>query len=189
MAVNIRTNPKEFPKLIQRQLRTAPRAVKRGMAKGARRGRMIMVRRTPKDEGHAKAGWKVRTKPNVVLFNDAPHISILEKGARPHPVGKKGIMALYRWVYRHRSSFNIKVKKRPKRIRKSKTKSEGGGIIPEIMAIAQAIAWKIRRHGAEPKYFVLGSLPDLQRAMIEEINKTLNKHASIRHKTLYGPGF
>jgi hypothetical protein len=37
----------------------------------------------------------------AITFNDAPHIGVLECGARPHPVSLEGQRAIYEWVERH----------------------------------------------------------------------------------------
>lgn len=187
MSIVIKTNPREFPRLVQSRLRSAPRAVEKGMRRGAMRGRTIVSRKTPKDTGQLKASWRVHRFPEIVLANDAPHAGIVEMGARPHPVNKAGLMAIYRWVYRHRSSFGIRAKKRNKKVRK--TSSSGRGLDPNIMSIANAIAWKIRKHGQRPTYFVRQSLPAMQAAMVQEVVKAVEKHSRDRRRQLYGPGF
>lgn len=90
---------------LQRHEKAQRAALLRGIRSGARRGRAILVSKTPKDRGQAKAAWSTFLHGDSGLVasneNSAPHIGILECGARPHKVSWEGIFAIYQWIERH----------------------------------------------------------------------------------------
>ena len=92
-----------------------------------------------------------------MIVNSAPHVGILELGARPHPVSAEGIAALTRWA-----------------------QTQLGLLPEEARQAAHAIAWKIRKHGAKPAYFVRDSIPDLAQAMGRAINKQIRIYSKKR---------
>ena len=157
MGIVVNTTPEEFPALIKKRLKTAPQAVRRGMKSAALRGITLLVRRTPKDRGQAKASWKLRgaLKKGYVIVNDAPHIAVLEFGRRPGPVSREGKLALAGWFMR---KLGLDAK--------------------EAWRAAQAYAQYLKTHAQPPLYFVRDSMEELQRMNSEEINRELNKHSS-----------
>jgi hypothetical protein len=182
-------------KSIDKNVRTA---LLRGGIAGAHRGRAIIVRRTPTDLGQLKASWKVRqpvvsadAKLQTIseLKNDAPHVMVVELGARPHAVNPQGWSAIYEWVRRHPELYTGSGKKSdptwqgpnvPKMRRTKKLRAAGPlrpfqGPDPELTAITNAIVWKIRKHGQKPTYFIRNSIPDLENALRIEIDRALAK--------------
>jgi len=142
--------------------------VRVAMQIGAERGRSIMVRRTPVDTGETKAAWKVFTTAVSTeaarLVNDAPHVGIIETGARPHPVSDVGILAIERWVARHSDIWQA-------------AQDGGGGHMltkeQAIAAVTHGIVWKLRTLGQEPTYFIRNALPALRRAMAAEVRRLM----------------
>lgn len=140
----IRISPADFPREIEARLLGTPGAIIRGLNRGAMEGQRILVQRTPRATGSTAARWRVkrgkgRTPPE--LENLAPHVGILDLGARPHPVSAEGLAALVRWA-----------------------QLQLGLTRAEAVKAASAIAWKIRKKGAKPTYFVRDSMGDLRDA-------------------------
>lgn len=181
MATRIVIKPSQVGKQILGRSRAVRKAIARGAVKGAERGRAILVRKTPTDQGQLRASWKVkrgrvtmlgRTSILATLLNDAPHAGIVEKGARPHPVSRAGIEALTQWAWRHRRELGI--------VTASGRAARGKKAMAEARSVAFAIAAKIRREGQVGKFFVLKSLPALEKAMGREINRQIRDLAKRR---------
>jgi hypothetical protein len=150
--------------------------LQKSMKRAAMRGRAIMVRRTPKDLGQAKAGWKVSefiknaTMARVDLYNDNPYIGVLELGARPHKVSMEGIAALHAWVWRNRHFFSSLMTEAGNR-------KTGKNAKKEALGIAFAIAKKIEKEGQKPTYFVRNSMDALNREFAEQLEQQLHLFA------------
>ncbi len=154
-----------------RKLDAAARAKARiALIRGAERGRAIMVRKTPVDTGATRAAWKVFTSSlgNEVarLANDAPHIGVIEGGARPHPVSDIGILAIERWVARHSEIWQS-----------AQDAGDGRMLTREeaIASVTHGIVWKLRTEGQEPTYFIRDALPELRRAMASEVTALMRE--------------
>lgn len=163
-----------------------------GIRNGARRARALLVRKSPKDTGHLKAGWRdtvstglaVKLGTGVVaeVYNDVPYAGIIEHGARPHPVSEEGQRAIFEWVKR-----NIPIMG-PRAARPRKKADQFGAaavayrldqldVSMEQVAIAMGIIRKLRTRGQAPTYFVRDSLPDIRRGVGQEITRALKKVA------------
>jgi hypothetical protein len=130
--------------------------LRRGLRMGARGGRAVLVRRTPKDRGQLKAGWRSKTFPEgkrevARVTNDAPYAGVVELGARPHQVSLEGRVAIAGWVRRHFPQLSD----------------------AEAWSFAHNIAAKLAAEGQAPTYFVRNSLPDLTGLRNMEINRAL----------------
>lgn len=169
--------------------KSAPRtaeAVKRGIQNGLRRGMAHMVRQTPVDQGILKNAWKVivASDGGSALINDAPHAGIVERGARPHMPPLEPILE---WVKRHLRNFGIKS---PTWKGSSKAMGSGKGYAAraekvrahvekvaefedDVLAIAEAIRWKIAKHGQAPTWFVKSNLPQLRALVQDEVEKAV----------------
>lgn len=154
-----------------KKLDAAARAKARvALIRGAERGRAIMVRRTPVDTGATRAAWKVFLSAlgNEVarLSNDAPHVGVLELGARPHPVSDVGILAIERWVARHAEIWQA-----------AQDAGDGRMLTREqaIASVTHGIVWKLRTEGQEPTYFIRNALPALRRAMAAEVTSMMRE--------------
>ena len=166
--MGIRIQPKDLGRELRGRFKGIERDLVHAMNTSAMRGQAILASRTPRDTGRAAAGWRVR-KGRVwgnqfgrgfvapQIENPAPHIGVLEAGARPHPVSKEGIDALASWARRRLGASKEEARK-----------------------IANAIAWKIRRKGQKPTYFVRDSLDDIVDAFSDELNRVLTAHAGRR---------
>jgi len=153
----IKVTAKEFPKEIEARFKGISRDIRQGMINGAEEGARILKVRTPKMTGTTANQWEVkkgRGRRPVSIVNNAPHIGVLELGARPHPVSFEGRIAIARWA---RLKFGV---------------SPG-----EAQGIAEAIAHKIAAHGQKPTYFVRDSLDDLSAAMGRGVQKAIYEHA------------
>lgn len=187
----------QLPKELARLERSLKQAIGRGARNGARRGRTLLVQRSPKDQGLLKAAWRTtadrpstaRTQVVAETFNDAPYAGVVEMGARPHPVSEEGQLAIYEWVKRHfgflRTGRGTYTAVRadsaalPGRLRKKIGGKLGQLKMDlELVKVAEAIIQKIRKHGQRPTYFVRDSLPDLQRFAADEIVRQLREAAS-----------
>ena len=136
-------------------------AVGRGLRSGARGARALLVRRTPKDNGHLKAAWRdTASRPSkggavvaAQVMNDAPYAGIVELGARPHPVSREGRFAILEWVRRH---FPAEEPSEQEEIR-------------------DAIVAKLRTKGQKPTYFVRDSMDDILKLTSREVTNELRK--------------
>lgn len=140
---------KDPAKVYRRAMRNQQKAIERGVLRAKTLGLTILVERSPVDQGQLRAAWRI-TEDGII--NDAPHAGIVENGARPHPVGPAGILALTDWAMRH-----------------------GATDEQEAEAIAHAIAWKIRHHGQAPTYFVRDSQRELRKILKVEVEQQLKK--------------
>lgn len=181
----------KLPAALRANEQGVRRAIARGIAIGAVRGRAILVRATPVDQGQLKASWKIGARALDVppgsnllgkLYNDAPHAGVVELGARPHPVSPAGWIAIYEWVRRHPELYTAP----PMAVRMRRPRSGGRrgspwkpfwGPDPQIMAITNAIVWKLRTKGQRPTYFIRRNLDRVQRAVLQEIANELNRAA------------
>jgi hypothetical protein len=136
----------------------------RGIRNGVRRGRALLVIRTPKDTGMLKASWRDNThradaamgRVAAEIFNEAPYAGIVESGARPHPVSAEGVAAITRWAQRHFPTFTP----------------------AEINRIVTGIVYKLRTHGQKATYFVRDSRQEIIQGLRAEIIRQLEMVAA-----------
>lgn len=185
MSNTIRVGLGQLPAQLDLGEKTIRRAIARGALAGAHRGRALMVRNTPTDQGQLRASWKV--KPGVhefsgvsqdlaELINDAPHISIVELGARPHAVSREGWEAIYEWVRRHFRGgvMGGSGSMRP-RMRGAGGRFAKDGKDPVIAGITWAIVRKIKKYGQKPTLFVRNSVDDLRVVMAHELDREIKR--------------
>lgn len=191
MGAVIAVDLNKLPAALRSNEQAVRRAIARGIAIGSVQGKAILMRATPVDQGQLKASWKigaraldVPTGSNVLgkLYNDAPHAGVVELGARPHPVSPAGWIAIYEWVRRHPELYTAP----PMAVRMRRARSGGRGASPwkpfwgpdpQIMAITNAIVWKLRTRGQRPTYFIRRNLDRVQRAVLQSIANELNRAA------------
>lgn len=182
----IKTTPEALPGQIDARNRAMLRGYAKGALAGAHRGRAIIVRKTPVDQGQLKNSWKIQRGEVqrhfgelAALVNDAPHAAIVEEGARPHKVSQDAFISLYHWCRRKK----IGVKDSPRKKR--------GQPVPEAMIwgvkftgkeigparAAAAIAASFQRKGRKGKHFIKGNLPKLHEAAKDEVLKALDRVA------------
>jgi hypothetical protein len=187
-------NIKELPTQLVRDEARLREAIARGARAGAERGRTYMSKRTPIDLGQLRAGWKVKggsPAPEqggatlATLDNDAPHVGIVELGARPHTMSPAGWAAIYEWVRRHPELYTHAGSKKnpamsgPNQPKMRRTPKALGpirpyhGPDPEISAITNAIVQKIRKVGQKPTYFIRKNLDALARLAVQEVAKSI----------------
>lgn len=177
----IKIGEHEIGRELRARERRQPKVMKRAMVRAARHGRTLLARRTPKDLGQAKAGWRIstpikgKTRAAVDLYNDVPYVGILEHGARPHPVNLEGRVAIQEWVRRHYRI--LQHEGGPKRGKKREQ---------AILDITNAIIWKLRTRGQKPRYFVKRSIPELQEFFAKEVDRQIQKE-SRRRASRKGP--
>lgn len=197
MGAVIRTTPKQLGRLLKKRNEATLAAIAKGALRGAHRGRAVVVKETPVDQGELKAGWKVhpgdrnvlrgkRTLRSAIfgirlanLDNHAPHGGIVELGARPHSISEEGMEALTDWVLRH-------IRFRLRRKARSDTRSKGDRRLAQAREIANRIAFKIRKYGQEPTYFVKGCLPLLHGFVEAEVERAIERVASRRGQSGHG---
>jgi hypothetical protein len=175
---------KAIGSVLQRHQKAQRLAIVQGLRSGARLGRTILVARTPKDIGMAKAAWKTfyhgDTGVIATVENSSPYIGVLNAGARPHAVSKEGQEAIFQWVLRNmrlvgtRSTGYAAVHGNDlhEGQGRKKLQSQPGG---EALArqIAFLICRKIRLRGQAPTWFARNALPDLNRAARGEVERCM----------------
>lgn len=149
-------------------------AVVGGLYEAALRGMPKIVEATPTDRGHAKLGWNVRQVPNGAdLYNDAPHIGILEMGRR---AGKRPpLMPILRWL-----------------VRKAGLDLNGGARsfdgIKEVpwttYLAAKSICAKIEREGSKPHGMIANNIDYLTRLAKQTIERRLRSSQSFNDDDL-----
>jgi hypothetical protein len=175
----------DLPDELKRREHAVRAAVALGVRNAARRGRALLVRRTPKDQGLAKQAWRDTTSvlsemditgrgTMAEVFNDAPYIGVIEEGARPHPVSAEGQKAIFEWVKRHLPSFIGH--------ERAKTIKRRFASYADIEAkhIADAIVWRIRHHGQRPTYFIRDSIDELRGFVGIEVKRAVEAVANAR---------
>lgn len=192
MGAVIDIDESRLPAALDKLERKIKLAVARGALAGAHRGRAVMVKRTPTDQGQLRAGWKVTTGTAVsgvdggtlaTLTNGAPHIAVVELGARPHAMSPEGWQAIYDWVRRHYrgGALGGTGKMRPQPRNSAGQLSSGAGPFhgpdPVISQVTNAIVHKIAKVGQKPTLFVKNSLDELRKVMIEEIELAMARVA------------
>jgi len=94
----------------------------------------------------------IETSGGAILMDDAPYAGVIELGARPHWIGKRGLQALYEWfLYKLRLSAR------------------------EAMSAAYAYRQKVAVEGQRPTYFMRKRLPTLRRILNAEIERVLKE--------------
>lgn len=168
------------PELIARAKKT-PGVINKAMKRSAMKARTKLARKTPKDLGQAKAGWKVSSlikgtsRSRIDVYNDAPHVGVIELGARPHGVNLEGRIAIYEWVLRNIPREEL-IGPRRKGSRMKKLKND------QAMKITQAIVHKIRAHGQKPTYFVRSSMDEITAEFGKEVEKQISAYAKRKAK-------
>lgn len=190
---------RKLPAALRRNEEEVRNAIARGVSAGLERGRGIMVRATPTDQGQLRASWHVMRRVNgatgmprtglgtvAELRNDAPHAGIVELGARPHGLSPEGWAAIYEWVRRHPELYVSSGSKRNPRMQgpnqpRMRRNPKGGGILgpyrgadPEISEIVNAIAYKLRTKGQEPTYFIRKHLGLVGDAVAHEVKREID---------------
>lgn len=136
------------------------------LLRAALRAEVIVAQDTPADTGEARAAWRVEvgspTEP-ARLVNDAPHIGVLEVGARPH---RPPLMPILRWLVR-------KIGADGKGGRRTFTVlSEVDG---DVVARARAVQAKIARDGSPAYGMVAKNLDKLSRIARDEVEAAIKR--------------
>lgn len=183
MGAVIEVPPDALPQALEAGDKQLRAAIARGAVAGAARGRGLMAKRSPSDLGTLRAGWRVKmgaaefrgAKTLASLVNDAPHLPMVELGTRPHPVGPAAWAAIYEWVRRHHRGGRLggEGRTRPRRRKAGPGPGAFQGDDPVLTKITNAIAWRIRRHGSKPTFFVKSSLDELARIMGGEMERAI----------------
>lgn len=193
--MGIEIKPTRVAKVMARIGMRTFRACWTGAQRGAFMGKRHLVKLSPTDRGDLRRSWRVTTKrirPRggsgrpAILINDAPHAGIIEGGARPHPVSQEGIMSIAGWVARKRRRPKARKRtappsrktsgSRPDASTRKQRKSKGPS--KSDIQIAHAIAWKIRREGQKPTFFVRKELETLSRIANEQVAIKVRRIAS-----------
>lgn len=182
---------RRLPEALRRNEEALREAIARGVSAGLARGRAIMVKATPTDQGQLRASWHVRRRVEgaaglnrnaeatvAELHNDAPYAGIVELGARPHGLSPSGWAMLYEWVRRHPELWGATTitagRKTSWRPRATLVTGDYRGPNPLITLITNAIAAKLRREGQKPTYFVRNNLYRVGDAVASEIRREVD---------------
>jgi hypothetical protein len=195
--------PGRLGAFLRSKANALPRAAKGAMTVAAQRGRSVLVKASPVDQGQFKNAWEVqKDEAGARIENLAPHAGIVERGARPHKVSAAGVEALRAWVKRNLSAevkglawvarkhakndvlytktTNFREGKdglmRKSVSRKKKTMKE----IAEMMIdeIVLGIVRKLAKYGQKGKFTVKKNLPLLRKFLKEETERRLHRHFS-----------
>lgn len=161
-------NPKQAADVVMKFQRriSSPVVSRRAARRAAKRGKAILQRVTPVDEGMAQKAWRDRaTTRGAELINDAPYIGVLEKGARPFTPPFEPI---FRWVARQQqvSLSGVEIGPGYGQLSGANASSEQ---VQMVRAIAMAVIRKIQLKGFEPRNFVRGQLKKLGKIYGEEM--------------------
>jgi hypothetical protein len=181
----IRVSSKHAGKAAADLSRDVLQAIRKGTNRGAERARAMIVRRGPRDQGQLRASWHVKKGSErrpmgakdaelAELRNDAPHAGIVELGARPHRVSQEGLQAIARWAMRV-MSFKTPPATRRRRGEQGPRQRPKDRRFAAALGIARAIAWRIRREGQKPTYFVRDAMPVAVRLLEAEVQKALKR--------------
>lgn len=148
-------------------------ALRKGSVRAAERARARLVEASPVDQGQLRKSW-LNAQPAdpaslALVHNHAPHASVIENGADPHPVSREGILSIYAWAMRHRMGNG-----------KITASGANAGLDTGALGVAYAIANKIAREGQEPTYFVRNLLPVLTDEAHRLVAQVL--HEALRNK-------
>lgn len=158
--------------------------LKHAMMRAAMRGKAILRKRGPVDQGQLKNSWMVdrNAEGNVNLTSTAPHAGVIEEGARPHAVSAAGYEAIYNWVRRNRHFFpefvTAKGNTRPVRnVQRWRDDNLVADEDPRIARIARAIIHKLKKEGFKGTFFVRDSLAELRLELGDQTNIGVKKLA------------
>ncbi len=140
-----------FASLLRKQAKEMPRQIRKGLRAGVRRGKAVLVRRTPRYLGEMANSWSDREMSSgAQLHNDAPHAGVVERGARPHGVNAEGREAIEVWFMRQRGLTEIEAK-----------------------AAAAGYIEKLKREGQEGLFIVEKALDELKKLAQVEIERLI----------------
>lgn len=145
----VQVTPEEMAEQIRRWSKQARLAAERGADLAAQRALAELVRVSPTDMGQLRNSWE---RKGQSLTNTAPHVGIVEAGARPHAVNRSGIENLTRWAQR---KLGLSEK--------------------EAKRFAFAKAADLRRHGQKPTWFIRDRLLLFTQWTKEEVERQLIK--------------
>lgn len=177
----------DLPADLLRRIAELPDRMLRGITSGQNFGRALLVKKSPTDQGQLRNSWRLESGGGGAaqfvqsIVNDAPYAGVIERGARPHPVSKEGIESIAGWVWRNRGKFSMSRVSGPVRRgtggRRALQRQTDMMIATQI---AHAIAWKIRRYGQKPTWFVRESVPRITRVIRKEVAREIDKLAGER---------
>lgn len=140
--MSIKLTPAEFAADIQKRIRVMPDIIMKGVNEGAEWGRNLLASRTPLGvTSQMKRSWDTKkpSKKSTNIENSAPYAGVVEEGARPHSVSAEGKASIALWARR-----------------------KLGATDQEAQQIAEGVAWKLRKQGQKPTYFVRDSLDEIR---------------------------
>lgn len=111
-----------------------------------------LVEKSPVDTGEYASSWDFsEQEKSMILYNHAPHASVIEYGARPFtpPIGP-----LLAWA---------------KRVLKDG--SQPPNYSDEVWALAKGTQKKIQQNGMKPRHVLEKALPDIIKNIMSEIDK------------------
>lgn len=124
-----------------------------------------------------------KTETGAEIRVDAPHAGVIEGGARPH---MPPLQPLLDWVRAHLDAFGLAAPKAsrttigPVRTAAQQTRRDWGvfrqNLFEEaITQIANAIRWKIYKHGSPPHWYMRNSLPKLRDVLKATVERRIGQ--------------
>lgn len=180
MANVVKIQPGQLGAYLKAQVKGQKKAIGLGVKLGAHRGLAYLTPRFPVFDGQLKNSGEVLTNvedANAKIVFSAPHAGIVERGARPHKLGREAINAIYEWIVRKMLAGYVT------QITRGKNKGKDRAMTREeredaAKTILWAVVRKIERDGLKPTYIVRDSLPTLAQLLDAEVADQLNKFFS-----------
>lgn len=155
------------------------KALMKGLRSGAARAQAdLKANKDPWDRGMYAGAWTL-TDPSsrqIILSNSTPYAGIIERGARPHKIGKAGRAAIREWVIR--KGILQAETKRGRMVRvTSRNKDRFESLIDGVV---WAICKKIEKEGRKPMWVVRSRLPKFRKYAVEETERTIAEAFGIK---------
>jgi hypothetical protein len=179
MAERKRVALKDFARLLKKDLNGVKKKVIRATHTTARRGAKIAARFAPVAFGEIRDGIvDVKLPSGALIVSTAPYSAAVEIGSRPH---MPPIAPILRWVKLRgmqglTSSGRITKKATVGREIAKMIRAEGSRKavpIDAALSVAWAIAWKIKRDGTKPTWFMRNTFNVVSPMLDAEISRLL----------------
>lgn len=154
------------------------KAMMKGLRSGAARAQAdLKANKDPWDRGLYAGAWTLTdpTSRQIILSNSAPYAGIIERGARPHKVGKAAREAIRAWVLR-KGILMAEGKRGPVRVT-SRNVNRYEKLVDQVV---WAICAKIAKEGRKPMWVVRSRLPRFRKYAVEETERAIAEAFGIK---------
>jgi hypothetical protein len=141
----VRVKLEDFPGRLKADMKAREKRVRHALETTALRGAAYVKTRVPYAFGELRESVRAQ---GTQIVADAPHAAPVETGSRPHWMP---VRALFKWVALKFSHLSPADQRR----------------------VAYAIQHKIAERGTKPRWYMRGSLPQIQKILDREIKRAL----------------